>query len=401
MSTATRYRLLALAMLLGCLPAGYVGAQERDTLRDARDRLAIEAQRVEQRFKDGRAAAYQMVRTNPAKYVEAVEELQVLLVMLRSDTSLSRARREQLINTIKFDEGNLKKIAAEARRKTRSEDVPSRTVRSDVRSEVRRSSSARSTEDRSRLTREAESILESRGRYVADARDRRRISGERRVGALRSVEESGVLPASDYEFPPRDKWLELTKKRSPASKMTAKERALLRTLSSVINVDFKENTLSQVIDWLEKATGQTIIVDKRALEEVGVTYDTPITLKTKSTVRTVLKRILADLNLAYVVKDEVIQVTSIARAKEMVTTRTYYLGDLVAVTDFRFGPILSQLQMLQNVQQLIALITKNIEPQSWRVNNPDALGEIIFHPATMSLVVKQTAEVHFSLSGGR
>jgi hypothetical protein len=83
----------------------------------------------------------------------------------------------------------------------------------------------------------------------------------------------------------------------------------------------------------------------------------------------------------------------------MTTTRTYYIGDLAGVVDVRIPPALNQLLMIQTVNQIIDLIINSVDRQSWKVNNPDAPGTIVFNPITMSLVVKQTAEVHYMLAG--
>ena len=112
-----------------------------------------------------------------------------------------------------------------------------------------------------------------------------------------------------------------------------------------------------------------------------------------------VQRMLADLNMAYVVAEETIQITSQERAKQMTTTRTYYIGDLAAVTDLRLGPIANKLVMIDSINRLILTITQTKDPQSWNVNNPDAVGTINFDPITMSLTIKQTAEVHYSLRG--
>ena len=225
----------------------------------------------------------------------------------------------------------------------------------------------------------------------------RRTEGFR--GTLQEVEKSAVPQAEDITFP--DDWVEKSKRRSPANNLTAKERAIMEALARPISVDFENNTLSSVLEYLGKAMGQDIVTDKQALEEVGATYETMVKLKLRNvTARTALRKILADLNLTYVVKNQSIQVTSIARAKEMVTTRTYYIGDLAGVANPNLPPALNQLQMLQNIAMIVNSITTQIDPQSWRNNNPDAPGTITFDPITMTLIVKQTAEVHMALGGG-
>ena len=119
-----------------------------------------------------------------------------------------------------------------------------------------------------------------------------------------------------------------------------------------------------------------------ALDAAGVKYDTPITLKVKSvTVRTVLKMVLRDLGLTYVIKDEMIQVTTPDRAKDLMIIKVYSVADLVRN---RF-----------EAAMLIDLIETTIEPQSWRANGGTAT--IVYNPVTRSIVVKQTAEFHAAL----
>jgi hypothetical protein len=130
-----------------------------------------------------------------------------------------------------------------------------------------------------------------------------------------------------------------------------------------------------------------------------VTYETTVKFKArKVTLRTVLRRILADVGLAYYIKDESINVTSVDRAKEMVTTRVYYIGDLVSRLRLDLGPFLNQQQVLDNAKQIIESIQTSIEPESWSINN--GAGKIFFDPVRMALVVKATAEVHYMLGGG-
>ncbi|MFM7152150.1 MAG: hypothetical protein ACKO23_20165 [Gemmataceae bacterium] len=182
-------------------------------------------------------------------------------------------------------------------------------------------------------------------------------------------------------------------------KLTAKEQNIMKVLNTVVPVEFEKNTLEEVVAYLRKVTGVEIIVDKRALDEVSVTYETPINLKMRSSARALLKKMLSELNLTYVIKDEAIQITNRERASQMTTTRAYYVGDLALAVDVRVPQGLTQLAMVDTVNRIITMITQNIDSQSWKVNNADGVGAIVFDPISMSLVVKQTAEVHFMLSG--
>jgi hypothetical protein len=44
------------------------------------------------------------------------------------------------------------------------------------------------------------------------------------------------------------------------------------------------------------------------------------------------------------------------------------------------------------------MIQTNVEPESWKINGGP--GTIVFDPARLMLVVKQTAEIHYMLGGG-
>src|SRR5262249_41960768 len=100
----------------------------------------------------------------------------------------------------------------------------------------------------------------------------------RAAGTLAQVERSRTPPASDIDFP-KD-WKERTKKRSPETvPTTAKEKAILRALDSPISVQFRDTRFQDVIDYIQDHTGQTILLDKQAMEDAGVSYDTPVTLR--------------------------------------------------------------------------------------------------------------------------
>ncbi|MFO0929835.1 MAG: hypothetical protein U0736_22890 [Gemmataceae bacterium] len=384
------------AVLAGVLALTGARAGEPDLLDGVKERLKIEAQRVEREFAEGRAAAYRLVRTERPRPDAAVEKLEALLAMVRTDTALDAKRRELLLVTLRYDLDRVREIA-----NTRQTAVDRRNeaIVTTTRDQVRRADTVARTDGSRTVSDQARAIIESRSKTLADARGDRLRSGEGRAKLMRSVDEAAVPEAGNIRFP--DDWVEKSKRRSPAMRMTAKERALMKSLSTQVDVDFSKNTLDEVLDYLRKSLKVEIAVDKRALEEANVTYESQVNLKLRGSARTVLKRVLGDLNLAYVVKDEAIQITSRERAAQMTTTRAYYIGDLAPVLDFTLPPAFTQLAMMETVNRIITMITQQVEPQSWQATNPDAVGAIVFDPISMSLVVKQTAEVHFLLGGYR
>lgn len=365
---------------------GLVGAQ--DILKDAEARQKIEAQRVEREFTEGRASAYRRVRANPAHLPYALDTIEGLLGLVRDSKALPDERRATLERSLKFDLQNLRDIAGSARRSSvvRSSPPPSR----------RDLPPPRVSDDGKGRVKSVGDLIRDRRTIIADSRGYKSDAALGRLKTYKSVEASAVPQAETYKFPAN--WKELSKKRSAAAKMTARERAIMAGLNKVYAVDFDRNNFQDVMDYLRKVTGLRISVDKKGLEEVGATYDTPVTLKTKMSLRALLKKINGELGLAYVIKDETILITSQARASRMTVLKTYYLGDLVSVTNVNLDPITSQLVMAERVNMIINQIT-SIDPMSWQHKNPDAVGSVTFYPPTMSLLIRQTAEFHFKMAG--
>jgi hypothetical protein len=115
--------------------------------------------------------------------------------------------------------------------------------------------------------------------------------------------------------------------------------------------------------------------------------------------RTALRKVLGEVGLTYIVEKETIHVLTPAEAKKKMTVRTYYLGDLAGAVDFTFGPAFSGATMAQSVAELIRMIVGTVEPDSWKINNPEAEGTIIYNPSSYSLIIKQSAEIHYMLGG--
>jgi len=388
MSAAIR-RIIPIALCTLSLPLFAVPAtaQSRDPLPEARERLKIEAQRVEKEIHDGRMRAYRLLRSDPN---EAFDIIKGLIGMLRKDTALSESKRDSLMQALQRDIGSLRALSSVRR----TNDPAARAAHY----EARRATDPRVSDNKKSAASTAAALISQRAGRVADARELRTRTGDRFTGTISQVDKSAIPAASEYELPAD--WLERTKKRSPESKLTAQEKALLESLKKPVNVDYNMETIQSVLDHLSKQMGQDILTDKRSLEEANVTYDTPITLRFNKPVsaRTALKRVLADVGLTYVIRKEHIEVTTIARAREMLTTRTYYVGDLLGVANPIVPAIANQFQAIQAIGMILSQI-QGIDPESWEARGGP--GSITFDPIRMVLVVKQSAEMHYMLNGGR
>jgi hypothetical protein len=388
MSIGIRCWSFALAIALGLSAFGVIRADD-DPLDEVKARQAVEAQRVEREFNEQRAEAYKLANTNLA---QAIGMLSTQLIRIENSSALQPARRDQLATALKADIKKFREVADRGARETARDDYLNSTRR-----EIARSTADRRREDGKATSSEADRIIGGRGRAVADARSFSRETSDLRIRVGRSVDESAVPEPGNIKYP-KD-WYELSKRRT-TYKITAGEKKLMEALGKTISVDIENASFSEAIELIEKLTGQSLIVDKLAVQEAGVTYETTkVNLKLKSSMRSVLKKMLAELGLSYFIKNEEIHITTAARAKEETSVRTYYVGEVGSVVDVRYGPLITQQLMYQNVQNIINLITQ-IEPQSWKVNNPEANGVVVFDPVSMSLMIRQSAEFHLRMGGG-
>ena len=386
MNAMAKTGLVCLALLLPAFAAA------RDSLDDAKARLKIEAERAEREFTDLRAAAYRAVRSESPRLADALDKLEEIERLLKADTALGASKKASLLSTLKYDLSRVREIAGERSRTAERRSPPA------IAREERRPASASYAEERRDRGKRAASIIDERKKMLADARTYRADTAKGRLGVYKSVDDSSVPQSVAVKFPRN--WKELSERRSGKAKMTAKEKAIMSSLNKVVKVDFDKTNFQDALDVLRKISGLPISVDKRAMEAAGVTYDSPITLRNETSARSVLKRICGDLDLTYVIKDETVLITSPARANSMTVLKTYYLGDLAGVADPRLDPITSQLVMLERVNGIVSMITNSVDRSSWTINNPEASGKIAFYPATMTLIVRQSAEFHFRYFSG-
>jgi len=365
---------------------GTVAAQPGDLLEETKARLAVEAQRVEQAVARAKSEAGRIALSRPS---EAAEKIRGALTLLENDKALKPDRREQL-------KRGLYSLLAQYEDSPRRSDPAIRPGTGDR----GRAEEERRREEERRKIEEAKGTVASRGGAVKDLRDLDRQRDEALRKHALVMARTNMPVTDDVTFPPD--WQEKIKKRSTRIRITEKEKAILQALDATGTADFENQPLQDVLDFFQKKWGVTIVVDGPAVAEAGITNTTETTVTCKiprASNRTILRKILANLGVTYIVKDEVIQVTSINRARETLSARAYYVGDLIGFTDQRFGPYITRLQALAQLQQLAVLVTQTVEPESWMING--GLGTIAFDPITMSLIVRQTPEVHYKIGIGR
>jgi hypothetical protein len=230
-----------------------------------------------------------------------------------------------------------------------------------------------------------------------------KVDTENRVlGAFEQVAKSAQVPKGDLEYNVPVWMKALARKSVNEQPMTAKEKQILEALNSTISVKYKGDRFDDVIEELATKLKLPILLDKASLNEAQVTSESQVSIETKgASGRSVLKRILAGFDLTYIIRDETIQVVTIAKAKESLVTRTFYVGHLVTGGQFedagiRFVPGLDAIAQAQNAQMLIDSIMA-IDPDSWSPRG--GAGSAKYNPVTKSITVRQTAEFQSILGG--
>ncbi len=157
------------------------------------------------------------------------------------------------------------------------------------------------------------------------------------VGTLATVETSHVPFADDQPmvYPRAEVWEELSRRRAKyartdLSSVRPSEARIRRELDAPTSMEFIETPLNEAVGYLKDLHGIEIQLDARALEQAGIFSDTPVTTELKGvSLRSGLRFLLRPLDLTYVIKDEVLLVTTLDAASQEIVTRVYPVEDLV------------------------------------------------------------------------
>jgi len=155
--------------------------------------------------------------------------------------------------------------------------------------------------------------------------------------SLALVEQS-LIPFADEPpivYVPAEQWLALTERREKykavdLGKRGGAEQRIFDELNRTATIDVVEMSLKDVVTYLSDTHGIPIVLSSKKLDEAGVSVDTPVTKSLRGiTLRSALRLLLKDLELTYVVRDEVLQITTPEDAESQLITKVYPVGDLV------------------------------------------------------------------------
>jgi hypothetical protein len=159
----------------------------------------------------------------------------------------------------------------------------------------------------------------------------------------------------------------------------------------------------EAIQALSSLINQNIYLDKQSIEDLGVDLRKPVDVPANIDARSVLRAMLQTQGLTFIIRDKVIQVMSVEKARQNMVTRSYEIRDLVqnsgtafGANSLNWGPYVDYEQTMRNAQLVIDAITGGIDPRVW--SKSGGPGSIMFHYPSMSIIVRAPAEVHSSIS---
>jgi hypothetical protein len=140
-------------------------------------------------------------------------------------------------------------------------------------------------------------------------------------------------------YPSAERWRELTKLREQYKKVElarpgSEEKRIYDALDKTVDsLNFQETPLRDVISQLRDKFGIEIVPDTKAFEDAGLDLDSTVVTQNVANVslRSALRLILGTVDLTYLVKDEVLRITTRDRAAETLITKVYPVGDLLPI----------------------------------------------------------------------
>ena len=160
--------------------------------------------------------------------------------------------------------------------------------------------------------------------------------GDAILDVFEDVEASSMPFVGPIEFPETHDWEDLTKSRARLaaegrSQMTSSEIKIKSNLTNQVELKYQDKPLAEVLDDLAQQAKVPIYVDLAGLEAEAVGTDTPVTISLDQTIslKSALKLLLDPLHLDYVIRDEVLKVTSPQQVQGDVYSVSYPVADLV------------------------------------------------------------------------
>jgi type II secretory pathway component GspD/PulD (secretin) len=146
-------------------------------------------------------------------------------------------------------------------------------------------------------------------------------------------------------------------------------------------LEFNDMPLEDVVQALQDEYEIPILLDTPALEDVGLNPDKPVTVNVhNTTLRSALRLMLKQLQLTYIIRDEMLIITTPDEADSELITCVYDVRHLSGGTDAK------------TLRQLVDVILSTIAKSTWAAHGGGEAEIRILPPGV--LVISQTQAVH-------
>lgn len=161
----------------------------------------------------------------------------------------------------------------------------------------------------------------------------------------------------------------------------AERREIERRLSQTVSIEFWEASLGHALEWIGNEHNLPILIDERALANIGVSPTDQLTLRVESvTLKSALWTILHEFELGYYVSHGVIVVTTPEGCGDFLADRVYPIQDLL-------------LWLEDDSASLLEVIRDFVTADTW--DHYGGPGSLVRYGGC--LVVSQNPEVHREL----
>ncbi|MCH8922103.1 MAG: hypothetical protein IIA67_03005 [Planctomycetes bacterium] len=169
----------------------------------------------------------------------------------------------------------------------------------------------------------------------------------------------------------------------------AGDARICQVLDDKTKFELIETPLSDFMKFLADKHKIEIQIDIKALEDVGIGADIPLTGNLKGiSLRSALRLTLRDVELTFVVRDEVLMITTPEEAETTLLTWVYPVSDLVGNEEGEVEDVYAEIDF----DPFIELIEATVAPDSWDANGGPGAIDGLENPTV--IVVAQTRKIH-------
>ena len=176
-----------------------------------------------------------------------------------------------------------------------------------------------------------------------------------------------------------------------SASVSPSESAILKALETMVNIDCTLRPLEDVVEDIARQLNIPLYFDRATLTDEGVALDQPLTLHLHGiTGRSALHLIMSPVQLEWIIADEILNVTTAAKAGETLDTRVYDVSDLVAIRD-------GQGKAAVDFEPLVELLTGTIDPDSWEGQDGPGSVRELNTGGTYAVAVHQSQREHLQI----